>query len=89
MNIKRNDKCICGSEKKYKHCCASKSNSNRKNPYLRMGIITAIFLLILFSVYAIYESFNYPEQEYYKCENPNCTQLHKRVVTNPSTKSDN
>ena len=88
MSTKRNDKCICGSGKKYKNCCASTTNSN-KNPYLRMGIIVAVCLLILFSMYAIYESFDYPEQEYYKCENPNCDQLHRRVVTNPPSESDN
>ena len=89
MNIKRNEKCICGSGKKYKNCCASKTNPNKKNPYLRMGIISAICLLTFFSAYAIYESLNYPEQEYYKCENPNCTQLHRRTVTNPSSESNN
>ena len=90
MDIKRNDKCICGSGKKYKNCCASKTNSSKKNSYVRMSITVAICLLLLFSIYAIYESLDYPEQEYYKCENPNCNQLHKRAVTNPSSpESDN
>ena len=87
MNLQRNDQCICGSGKKFKNCCISKNTTNQ-NRYLRKIIMLGIVLLLLFSGYGIYESLSYPEQEYYKCENPNCTLYHKRNVTD-NTNSDN
>tara|TARA_Y100000590_G_C15079963_1_gene773467 strand:- start:85 stop:354 length:270 start_codon:yes stop_codon:yes gene_type:complete len=86
MNVKRNDKCPCGSGKKYKHCCQNGSMSGKSNKFVKLAIITSICLLAIASFYAIYESVDYPEQEYYKCENPNCNQLHKRAVS--KTESD-
>ena len=90
MNIKRNDKCLCGSGKKYKHCCeGNNGNTENRNRLLKLAIIIGVGLLATFSFYAIYESANYPEQEYYKCENPNCNQLHKRAVTKTDLEDSN
>ena len=88
MNIKRNDQCICGSGKKFKNCCISKSSSSKRINYIRLFIISVVCLLIAFSVYGLYESFDYPEQEYYKCDNPNCNQLHKRPISSTSNNTD-
>ncbi len=86
--MKRNDKCSCNSGKKYKHCCAIKSSNSSNSKYIRFFIISSVILLIGFSVYGLYESYDYPEQEFYKCDNPNCNQLHRRVVnSNDSEKT--
>tara|TARA_B100000029_G_C17232474_1_gene835879 strand:- start:504 stop:758 length:255 start_codon:yes stop_codon:yes gene_type:complete len=80
--MNRNDKCNCGSGKKYKHCCQNKSSNSNNSNYIKFAIIASVFLLIAFSIYGVYESYDYPEQEFYKCDNPNCTQLHRRVINN-------
>ena len=82
MKINRNDACLCGSEKKYKHCCGSKSSGNESNQMVRGLILSAILVLTGLTIYAVFE--DRPEMEIYECGNPNCEIVHFRPVSSPT-----
>ena len=82
MKINRNDACPCGSEKKYKHCCGSKSSESGSNQMVRGLILSAILLLTGLAIYAVFE--DRPEMETYECGNPNCEKVHFRPVSSPT-----
>ena len=83
MKINRNDACPCGSEKKYKHCCGSKSLGSESSSQIVRGLIlSAIIVLAGLTIYAVFE--DRPEMEAYKCDNPNCGKVHYRPVSSPA-----
>ena len=83
MKINRNDACLCGSEKKYKHCCGSKSSGDKNSSQIVRGLIlSAIVVLAGLTIYAIFE--DRPEMEMYECGNPNCEKVHFRPVASPA-----
>ena len=86
MKINRNDACPCGSEKKYKHCCGSKSSGNENNQLVRGIILSAILLVTGLTIYSVVEFYqeDRPEMEAYKCDNPNCGKVHSRPVASPA-----
>ena len=95
MKVNRNEPCSCGSGKKFKHCCAGKSNLKDKS---KLG-----FLLIALAVvgsfgwfaydyaneiYVDVLKFDFRKKEYryetYKCNNSNCTIDHtRRILVSP------
>ena len=85
MKSSRNDSCPCGSGKKYKNCCEKKriltGDDNRLIRWLISGAV-ALFMVVL--VWGVVEFFitDHPEMEAYKCDNPNCGQIHYRPITN-------
>tara|TARA_Y100001970_G_C14051186_1_gene759013 strand:- start:758 stop:1021 length:264 start_codon:yes stop_codon:yes gene_type:complete len=84
MKINRNDICECGSGKKYKNCCAqSKFGSKWQNNIVRwlVSIGLGIFLIILILGVLDNINSNNLEMEAYKCDNPNCGQIHYRPKT--------
>ena len=89
MKINRNDACLCGSEKKYKHCCESKSSGNESNQLIRSIILSAILLVTGLTIYSVVEFYqeDRPEMEAYKCENPNCGKVHYRPIVPQNEKN--
>ena len=87
MKINRNDACLCGSKKKYKNCCGSKSSGNESNQLVRSLILSAILLIAVFfyisPVIEFYQE-DQPEMETYECDNPNCGKVHSRKVVSPT-----
>ena len=83
MKINRNDACLCGSKKKYKHCCGNKASGGESNQFLRGIILSGILLVTGLAVYSILEFYNEerPEMEAYECDNPNCGKVHYRPVS--------
>lgn len=49
--VGRNESCPCGSGKKYKHCCESRSSGNRMSSLMIVVIAVAIVAAILASVF--------------------------------------
>ena len=86
MKINRNDACLCGSEKKYKHCCGSGTLGNESNQLVRSIILSAILLVTGLTIYSVYDFYqeDRPEMESYKCDNPNCGKVHYRPVSSPT-----
>ena len=84
MKTNRNELCPCGSGNKYKNCCESKRfQPDGKNRYIRWLISGAIAFFLVFTLWGIVEFFSsdHPEMEAYKCDNPRCTIIHYRPVT--------
>ena len=84
MKTNRNDLCPCGSGKKYKNCCESKRfQSDGENRYIRWLISGAVGFLLALTLWGVIEYFSsdHPEMEAYKCDNPTCTTIHYRQVT--------
>ena len=82
MEINRNDACHCGSKNKYKNCCGKNQlNANNEYRLIRWVIKGALIILLVFLLWGIIEHFTSerPEMEAYKCDNPNCGQIHYRV----------
>ena len=86
MKINRNDACLCGSEKKYKHCCGITSTGNNSNQFIRGLILSAIILVTGLTIYSVVEFYqdDRPEMEAYNCDNPNCGKVHYRPVVPPT-----
>ena len=81
MKTNRNDSCPCGSGKKYKNCCEQKRyQSSDNNRLIRWFIRGAVGLFMVILVWGVVEFFvtDHPEMEAYKCDNPNCGQIHYR-----------
>ena len=86
MKTSRNDQCPCGSGKKYKNCCQEKRfQDNDGNKQIRWIISGAIGFFIVLIFWGIFQSLttDRPEMEAYKCDNPQCNQIHYRQVTQP------
>ena len=84
MEISRNDTCHCGSNKKYKNCCGSNQfNPKNERKIVRRAVSLALVSLLFFLAWGILEHFTTerPEMEAYKCDNPNCGQIHYRLKT--------
>jgi hypothetical protein len=47
----RNDRCSCGSGKKYKVCCASKSGNRRFSTMMLLVVAVAVVAALLASVF--------------------------------------
>jgi len=86
MKTNRNDQCPCGSGKKYKQCCEQKRfRNNDDNSYVRWLISGAVGFFLALTLWGIVEFFgtDHPEMEAFKCDNPNCNQIHYRQVAQP------
>ncbi len=84
MKTNRNDSCPCGSGKKYKHCCEAKDlQTGEGSPVIRWLIKGAVGIFLAVLVWGVVEFFSeeHPEMEAYKCDNPNCNQIHYRPKT--------
>ncbi|MDP6935962.1 MAG: SEC-C metal-binding domain-containing protein [Candidatus Marinimicrobia bacterium] len=84
MKTNRNDSCPCGSGKKYKHCCEAKTlQKGDGSPVIRWLITGAVGIFLAVLVWGVVEFFSaeHPEMEAYKCDNPNCNQIHYRPKT--------
>ena len=84
MKTNRNDPCPCGSGKKYKNCCEQKRfQSGDENRITRLLITAAVGVFLAVFLWGVIEFFikEHPEEEFYKCDNPNCTIMHRRPVT--------
>ena len=84
MKTNRNDPCPCGSGEKYKNCCEQKRfQSGDENRISRLLITAAVGVFLAVFLWGVIEFFatDHPEMEYYKCDNPNCTIMHRRPVT--------
>ena len=82
MKTNRNESCPCGSGKKYKHCCELKDlQMGVGSPAIRWLIKGAVGIFLIIIVWGVVEFFSeeHPEMEPYKCDNPNCNQIHYRV----------
>ena len=84
MKTNRNDSCPCGSEKKYKNCCEQKRfQTGDENSMIRWFVSGAIGIFMIVFIWGVVEFFtsDHPEMEAYKCDNPNCGQIHYRPIT--------
>ena len=84
MKTNRNDQCPCGSGKKYKQCCEQKRfRNNDDNSYVRWLISGAVGFFLALTLWGIVEFFgtDHPEMEAFKCDNPNCNQIHYRPLS--------
>ena len=84
MKINRNEQCPCGSKKKYKHCCEQKRfRNNDDNSYVRWIISGAVGFFLALTLWGIVGFFgtDHPEMEAFKCDNPNCNQIHYRPLS--------
>ena len=84
MKINRNEPCPCGSGNKYKNCCEQKRfQSDQGNRYIRwlVSIAVGFFLIITLWGFIEYFSSENTEMEAYNCDNPRCTQIHYRPVS--------
>ena len=84
MKTNRNDPCPCGSGKKYKNCCEQKRfQSGGENRVTRLLITAAVGVFLAVFLWGVIEFFaaDHPEMEAYKCDNPNCGQIHYRQKT--------
>ena len=84
MKTNRNDPCPCGSGKKYKNCCEQKRfQSGDENRISRLLITAAVGVFLAVFLWGVIEFFaaDHPEMEAYKCDNPNCGQIHYRPIT--------
>jgi len=84
MKINRNEQCPCGSKKKYKHCCEQKRfRNNDDTSYVRWIISGAVGFFLALTLWGIVEFFgtDHPEMEAFKCDNPNCNQIHYRPLS--------
>ena len=84
MKTNRNDPCPCGSGKKYKNCCEQKRfQAGDENRYIRWLISGAVGFFLALMLWGVVEFFStdHPEMEAYKCDNPNCGQIHYRPKT--------
>ena len=88
MKINRNDNCPCDSGKKYKNCCGKKNSSLSSKQQWDKWIALIIIAFLLGFIIKGLITYNSPEEsiyEYYRCDNPQCTQQHKRLkVVNPA-----
>ena len=88
MKNSRNEPCSCGSGKKSKNCCEQKKvNSDMKNKYFRWFIISAIVFFLSITMWGIIDHFSseHPEMEAYKCDNPACTRIHYRPISDANS----
>tara|TARA_Y100001970_G_C13650884_1_gene563517 strand:+ start:64 stop:309 length:246 start_codon:yes stop_codon:yes gene_type:complete len=53
MNQSRNDKCSCGSGKKYKNCCMSDGGASYKKNGIKIFIIAGLLLLAGNAIYSV------------------------------------
>ncbi|SVD88870.1 uncharacterized protein METZ01_LOCUS441724, partial [marine metagenome] len=81
MKTNRNDDCPCGSGKKYKNCCEQKrfqsGDENRIIRWLIRGAVGIFFVILAWGLVEFFTT-DHPEMEAYKCDNPNCAQIHYR-----------
>ena len=95
MNINRNDKCVCGSGKKFKNCCGKKgAQTKASNPWLKWLITAVISFFLGFTVISIIKPLFTTDTtsdlyEYVRCENPNCKTLHPRLKSRNNTELSN
>jgi hypothetical protein len=86
MKTNRNEQCPCGSGKKYKNCCQEKRFQDAgRSKQIRWIVSGAIGFFIALTLWWIFQFFTteHPEMEAYKCDNPQCNQIHYRQVTQP------
>ena len=86
MKTNRNEQCPCGSGEKFKNCCQQKRFQYTGNSKpLRWVISSAIVFFIILTLWGIFQFYTteHPEMEAYKCDNPQCNQIHYRQVTEP------
>ena len=84
MKTNRNDSCPCGSGKKYKNCCEQKRfQAGDGNSMIRWLVSGAVGLFLIMFIWGVVEFFisDHAEMEAYKCDNPNCGQIHYRPIT--------
>ena len=84
MKTNRNDSCPCGSGKKYKNCCEQKRfQASDENSMIRWLVSAAVGLFLIMFIWGVVEFFtsDHAEMEAYKCDNPNCGQIHYRPIT--------
>ena len=84
MKTNRNEHCPCGSGKKFKHCCQQKRfQDDGREKYLRWIISGGVGFFLALTLWGVFQFFTneHPEMEAYKCDNPQCNQIHYRQVT--------
>ena len=75
MKIKRNEKCVCGSGKKFKHCCeTSYSKSDGSTNYFKWAVVVCAAIVLSLGVWSVFEERDPIPEGHVWC--PNCARYH-------------